>query len=77
VESVDVCVDDDEAVPVLVVSVLGVDAADVEPLDDELVEVSVDDAPVVSASAIAGPLAIDTPNPSVMANAPTRPIYLA
>jgi hypothetical protein len=70
-------VDDDEAVTVLVVSVLGVDDADVEPLDDELLVVSVDDAPVVSASAIAGLLAIDTPNPSVTANAPTRPIYLA
>ncbi|HKP40293.1 hypothetical protein [Mycobacterium sp.] len=80
VESVDVCVvceDDDVAVPVLVVSVLGVDDADGEPLDAELLLVSVDDAPVVSASAIAGLLAIDTPNPSVTANAPTRPIYLA
>lgn len=68
-ESVDVCVDDDDAVAVLVVSVLGD--------DDELLVVSVDDAPLVSASAIAGLLAIDTPSPSVSANAPTRPIYLA
>jgi hypothetical protein len=66
--------DVDEAV--LVGSVLG-DGADVEPFDDVLLDVSVDEAPVVSASAIAGPLAIATPNPSVTANAPTRPIYLA
>jgi len=73
---VDASVGDEVDDAVLVVSVLD-DDADVESLDDELLEVSVDDAPVVSASAIAGVLAIATPNPSVTANAPTRPIYLA
>jgi hypothetical protein len=51
--------------------------ADVEPLDEELLEESleepVDEEPLGSASAIAGQLASATPNPSVTANAPTRP----
>ena len=54
--------------------------ADVEPLDEELLEERVelleervDEEPLGSASAIAGLLAIATPNPSVTANAPTRP----
>jgi hypothetical protein len=51
--------------------------ADVEPLDEELLEElleePVDEEPLGSASAIAGLLAIATPNPSVTANAPTRP----
>jgi hypothetical protein len=51
--------------------------ADVEPLDEELLEEAleepVDDEPPGSASAIAGLLASATPNPSVTANAPTRP----
>ena len=72
----DASVGDEVDDAVLVVSVLD-DDADVESLDDELLEVSVEDAPVVSASAIAGVLAIATPNPNVTANAPTRPIYLA
>ena len=72
----DASVGDEVDDAVLVVSVLD-DDADVESLDDELLEVSVDDPPVVSASAIAGVLAIATPNPNVTANAPTRPIYLA
>ncbi|MGX9790897.1 hypothetical protein [Mycobacterium sp. MMS18-G62] len=63
---------------VLVVSVLDDDdAEDAGSLDDEVFEVSDDDVPVVSASAIAGVLAIAAPNPSVTAKAPTRPIYLA
>jgi hypothetical protein len=78
---------DDDTVPVLVGPVLGDDdddadatvefaeepedwePADVEPLDEELLE-----EPLGSASAIAGLLASATPNPSVTANAPTRPI---
>ena len=47
--------------------------ADVEPLDEELLEEPVDEEPLGSASAIAGLLASTTPNPSVTANAPTRP----
>ena len=54
--------------------------ADVEPLDEELLEElleePVDEEPLGSASAIAGLLASATPNPSVTANAPTRPTYL-
>jgi hypothetical protein len=75
-ESADAAVVADVEDCVLVVSVL-VDDADVESLDDEVFEVSVDSPPVVSASAIAGLLAIATPIPSVTAKAPTRPIYLA
>ena len=51
--------------------------ADVESLDEELLEEPlkepVDEEPPGSASAIAGLLASATPNPSVTANAPTRP----
>ena len=51
--------------------------ADVALLDEELLEEPlqepVDVEPLGSASAIAGLLAIATPNPSVTANAPTRP----
>jgi hypothetical protein len=65
----------EDAVPVS--SVLGDDDGDVESLDDDVFEVSVDDAPAVSASAIGGVLATATPIPSVTAKAPTRPIYLA
>jgi hypothetical protein len=50
---------------------------DVEPLDEELLEEPleepVDEEPLGSASAIAGLLASATANPSVTANAPTRP----
>jgi hypothetical protein len=46
---------------------------DVEPLDEEPLEEPVDEEPLGSASAIAGLLASATPNPSVTANAPTRP----
>jgi hypothetical protein len=55
----------------------GGEPADVEPLDEELLEEPleepVDEEPLGSASAIAGLLARATPNPSVTANAPTRP----
>ena len=51
--------------------------ADFEPLHEELLEElleePVDEEPLGSASAIAGLLAIATPNPTVTANAPTRP----
>jgi hypothetical protein len=46
---------------------------DVEPLDEELLEEPLEEEPLGSASAIAGLLASATPNPSVTANAPTRP----
>jgi hypothetical protein len=46
---------------------------DVEPLDEEPLEEPVDEEPLGSASAIAGLLASATANPSVTANAPTRP----
>jgi hypothetical protein len=57
-----------------------VEPLDVEPLDEELLEEPleepVDEESLGSASAIAGLLASATPNPSVTANAPTRPIQL-
>jgi hypothetical protein len=46
---------------------------EVEPLDEELLEEPLEEEPLGSASAIAGLLASATPNPSVTANAPTRP----
>lgn len=54
----------------------GGEPADVEPLDEELLDEPLDKEPFGSASAIAGLLASATPNPSVTANAPTRPTYL-
>jgi hypothetical protein len=50
-------------------------AAEDEPVDEE--ELVEEFAPVVSASAMVGLLAIAAPTPSAIASAPTRPTYFA